>query len=64
MAVSVGYFYPECQICLLLVAMAIAAWRIILGRHFLTDIMVGVALGVGIGLASVRIFASPILAPV
>jgi undecaprenyl-diphosphatase len=57
MAVSVGYFYPECQLCLLFLAVAIAASRIILGMHFLTDVLVGMMLGVGIGLASVHIFA-------
>jgi undecaprenyl-diphosphatase len=57
MAVSVGFFYPELQACLLLIAMAIAASRIILGMHFLTDVLVGMLLGIGIGLASIHIFA-------
>lgn len=57
MAVSVGHFYPECQGCLLLLAANIAASRIILGMHFLTDVTAGMFLGIAIGLASVWIFA-------
>jgi undecaprenyl-diphosphatase len=57
LAISFGFFYPELQLCLLLLAAAIAVSRIILGMHFLTDVLVGMLLGVGIGIASVWIFA-------
>ena len=57
MAVSVGFFYPELQLCLIFAAIAIAASRIILGMHFLTDVIVGMLLGIVLGLASVWVFA-------
>ena len=54
-AVSVGCFYAELQAALLFAAVTIAISRIILGMHFLTDVLVGMALGVGIGLLAARI---------
>jgi undecaprenyl-diphosphatase len=50
--VSVGHFYPELQLLLLLLAISIAASRIILGMHYLTDVVAGAAIGLGLGLAS------------
>jgi undecaprenyl-diphosphatase len=55
-AVSIGHFYPELQLLLLLLAASIAASRIILGMHFLTDVIAGAAIGVGLGLASFCLF--------
>jgi undecaprenyl-diphosphatase len=57
MAVSVGFFYPELQLSLIFAAIAIAASRIILGMHFLTDVIVGMVLGIVIGMASIWVFA-------
>ena len=54
-AVSVGTFYPEFQAALVFAAVTIAISRIILGMHFLTDVLVGMLLGIGIGLGSARI---------
>jgi undecaprenyl-diphosphatase len=56
-AVSVGLFYPYSQPCLLLAALLIAASRIILGMHFLSDVITGMALGVALGAASFYVFA-------
>ena len=41
---------------LLTLAFLIAASRIILGMHFLSDVLAGSALGLALGLASFRIF--------
>ncbi len=56
-AVSVGLFYPYLQPCLILAALLIAASRIALGMHFLSDVLAGIALGVALGMASYHIFA-------
>ncbi len=55
-AVAVGCFYPQCQPCLLAVAALIAVSRIIVGMHFLTDIIVGASMGALIGYLSVWVF--------
>jgi undecaprenyl-diphosphatase len=55
-AVAVGSFYPQSQPCLLAIAGLIAVSRIILGMHFLTDVVVGAMLGAFIGYLSVWCF--------
>jgi undecaprenyl-diphosphatase len=50
---SVGHFYPDLQLVLLALALSIAASRIILGMHYLSDVIAGAAIGMGLGLASV-----------
>lgn len=55
--VSVGHFYPNLQLVLLVLALCIAASRIILGMHYLTDVIVGAGIGIGLGLASLSIFS-------
>ena len=55
-AVTVGLFYPFLQPCLLVLALLIAASRIILGMHFLSDVVAGSALGVALGFASFYVF--------
>jgi undecaprenyl-diphosphatase len=57
-ALSVGLFYPELQGCLLGAAFLIAGSRIILGMHFLSDVLAGSAIGVALGVASFHIFAA------
>jgi undecaprenyl-diphosphatase len=56
-AVSVGFFYPYLEISLLGAAFLIAASRIILGMHFLSDVIAGSAIGIGLGFASFHILA-------
>ena len=56
-AVSVGLFYPQLESVLLLAAFLIASSRIILGMHFLSDVLAGSAIGAALGLASFRIFS-------
>ncbi|MBI2679462.1 MAG: phosphatase PAP2 family protein [Candidatus Solibacter usitatus] len=48
-AVSLGYFYPPLLAGLLFCAASIAISRILLGLHFLTDVLAGSALGVALG---------------
>jgi undecaprenyl-diphosphatase len=54
--VSVGHFYTDLQPVLLVLALSIAASRIILGMHYLTDVVAGAAIGIGLGLASLYLF--------
>jgi len=56
-AISLGLFYPFLQPILLAVAFLIAASRIILGMHFLSDVIAGSAIGATLGLVSFHIFA-------
>lgn len=55
-AVSVGLFYPELMASLLTAALLIAASRIILGMHFLSDVIVGSGIGVTLAVISFHIF--------
>src|ERR1700721_2334554 len=50
-AMSIGLFYPQLEICLLVAALLIAASRIILGMHFLSDVIAGSAIGATLGFA-------------
>src|SRR5580693_7992135 len=55
-AMSIGLFYPQLQASLLAVAFLIASSRIILGMHFLSDVLAGSAIGAALGFASYHIF--------
>src|SRR5581483_4496197 len=57
-AVSIGLFYPELQGCLLAAAVLIAGSRIILGMHFLSDVLAGSMLGALLGVTSFHIFSA------
>jgi undecaprenyl-diphosphatase len=57
-AVSIGLFYPDLQGCLLAVAFLIASSRIILGMHFLSDVLAGSTIGALLGFVSFHIFAA------
>jgi len=56
-ALSIGMFYPDLQIVLLVVALLIASSRIILGMHFLSDVLAGSAIGILLGYFSYHVFA-------
>ena len=45
MATLIGHFYPSLYLFSLIWATAIAVSRILLGVHFLTDVLIGAALG-------------------
>lgn len=53
-AVSLGAFYPSLRPELLFCAISVAASRIILGMHFLTDVIAGGVIGSGLAIAAVR----------
>jgi undecaprenyl-diphosphatase len=57
-AVTIGLFYPQLQGSLLVMAFLIAGSRIILGMHFLSDVLAGSAIGTMLGLASFYIFST------
>ncbi len=48
-AVSVGLFYPPLMPGLLFCAVSVAVSRIVLGMHFLSDVIAGAALGAMLG---------------
>jgi undecaprenyl-diphosphatase len=57
-ALVVSYFYPSLEAVLFFLALSIAVSRIVLGMHYLSDVLAGVVLGVTLGCASVTAFAS------
>jgi undecaprenyl-diphosphatase len=57
-AMSVGAFYPAVLPVLLFCAASIAASRIILGMHYLSDVLAGVAIGTLLGYGSATLVAS------
>ncbi|MEO8100870.1 MAG: phosphatase PAP2 family protein [Acidobacteriota bacterium] len=56
MAVTLGAFYPEMRPGLYFCATSIAVSRILLGMHFLTDVLAGAALGSLLGIAAAVTF--------
>jgi undecaprenyl-diphosphatase len=56
-AVSLGEFYSSLLVLLLFCAMAIATSRILLGMHFLSDVVAGALLGTGLAFTSHAFFA-------
>jgi undecaprenyl-diphosphatase len=57
-ALVVSYFYPSLEGPLFFLALSIALSRIVLGMHFLSDVLAGMVLGVALGCASITAFAS------
>lgn len=57
-AVVLSFFYPPLQPALYFLALSIALSRIVLGMHFLSDVLAGIVLGVALGCASLTGFAS------
>jgi undecaprenyl-diphosphatase len=57
-ALVVSYFYPSLEATLFFLAASIAVSRVVLGMHFLSDVLAGVVLGVALGCASITAFAS------
>lgn len=56
-AVALGAFYPVLLPALLFFALCVAASRILLGMHFLSDVVVGALIGMGLALTSHSLFA-------
>src|SRR5215467_3107068 len=57
-ALVISYFYPSLEGVLLFLALNIAVSRIVLGMHFLSDVLAGMVLGVALGLGAITAFAS------
>lgn len=57
-ALVVSYFYPALEGTLFFVAFSIAVSRIVLGMHFLSDVLAGIVLGIALGCAAITAFAS------
>ena len=55
-ALVISYFYPSLEGVLLFLALNIAVSRIVLGMHFLSDVLAGMVLGVALGCASITAF--------
>jgi len=56
-AISLAEFYPALLPALLFCALSVAISRILLGMHFLSDVVVGALIGTGLALASHSVFA-------
>jgi undecaprenyl-diphosphatase len=57
-ALVVSYFYPSLEGALFFLALSIALSRIVLGMHFLSDVLAGMVIGVALGCAAITTFAS------
>jgi undecaprenyl-diphosphatase len=53
-----SYFYPGLEGPLYFLAISIGVSRIVLGMHFLSDVLAGAVIGSALGLASIVTFAS------
>jgi undecaprenyl-diphosphatase len=56
-AISLGSFYPEIMPVLLVLAANVALSRVIVGMHFLSDVLVGSGIGALLGYAAFRFAA-------
>jgi len=55
-AIPLGLFYPSLMVGLLVCALSIASSRILLGMHFLSDVVVGCVLGALFGYSSYLLY--------
>ena len=58
-ALVLSYFYPALEGTLFFLAISIGFSRIVLGMHFLSDVLAGVVLGVALGCAIHHHFCVP-----
>ncbi len=57
-ALVVSFFYPTLEGPMYFLAISIAVSRIVLGMHFLSDVLAGAVLGSALGIMSIVVFAS------
>lgn len=55
-AVPLCIFYPQLQAALLALSLSIAISRVILGMHFVSDVVVGSLMGMGLGYGAYLLF--------
>jgi undecaprenyl-diphosphatase len=58
MATLIGQFYPDAYMGTMVWATLIGAARIMLGVHFLTDVVIGAALGIGSATAAISLLGA------
>jgi undecaprenyl-diphosphatase len=56
-ALPLGLFFPALMAALLFCAVSVAISRIVLGMHFLSDVLAGSAIGSMLGYAAFRLFS-------
>ena len=57
-ALLISYFYPSLEAALFFLALSIAVSRIVLGMHFLSDVLAGMVMGVAMGCSAITAFAA------
>ena len=57
-ALVVSYFYPSLEGPLVFLALSIAMSRIVLGMHYLSDVLAGMILGIALGCSAITAFAT------
>jgi undecaprenyl-diphosphatase len=57
-ALVVSYFYPSLEGLLFFLALSIAVSRIVLGMHYLSDVLAGMVMGAALGCGAITAFAS------
>lgn len=57
-ALVVSYFYPGLEAPMYFLAVSVAISRVVLGMHFLSDVLAGAVLGSALGLGSIITFAA------
>jgi len=57
-ALVLSYFYHGMEVLVFFFAGSIAISRIVLGMHFLSDVLAGAILGVGLGCCALTAFAA------
>ncbi len=56
-AVTLGSFYPEARPLLLVMAANVAVSRVVVGMHFLSDVLVGSGMGAALGYVAFKLAA-------
>jgi len=55
-AIPLCIFYPQLEVALLALSLSIAASRVLLGMHFVSDVVAGSVIGAGLGYGSYLLF--------
>ncbi|WED22161.1 phosphatase PAP2 family protein [Vibrio sp. JC009] len=58
MATLIGHFFPDAYVTAIVWAALIGSARILLGVHFLTDVVIGAALGIGSAIAAISLIGA------